>query len=71
MLRASIGSPAGTESGALLYPVKLEIPKGSRLINRLGSADPKKLEGLGEVLIDTTHPQAKQLLLYVRFAVGS
>ena len=45
--------------------VVIEIPKGSPPANYLGNQQSK----LGEVLLSTTHPEAKQLKLSVRFAI--
>jgi hypothetical protein len=45
-------------------PLTIEIPRGSRPANFLGS----KQSPLGEVMIETTHPQAPHLQLRVSFA---
>jgi hypothetical protein len=43
----------------------VHIPKGARPVNHLGL----DLEQNGKILVETTHPQVKQIVLYVRFAV--
>jgi len=65
VLQASVGPRIDSGDGPVLYPLTVEIPKGARLVNRLGL----DLEKNGKILIETTHPQVKQIVLYVRFAV--
>jgi len=43
----------------------VEVPKGSLTVNCLGA----KQGDLGKILIGTTHPVAKEVPIYVRFAV--
>jgi hypothetical protein len=45
-------------------PLTIQIPRGSRPANFLGS----KQSRLGEIIIETTHPQAPRLQLRVSFA---
>ena len=65
VLQASVGARIETGGGPVQYPLTVEIPKGARPINRLGT----DLEKNGKILIETTHPHVKQIVLYVRFAV--
>jgi len=65
-LRVNIGKPVDASDGETVrIPLTIEIPPGSPPSNYLGTQQAK----LGEVLLSTTHPQAKQLKLSVRFAV--
>lgn len=65
VLRVTIGDPIKNSSGkSLSYPLTIEIPAGSRAVNRLGSRQAKR----GKILIESTHPTAKQIQLYVSFA---
>lgn len=63
-LTATIGERTRLKSG-YLYPVKITVPKGAPSVNRLGSQQGK----VGSIIIETTHPSAKQVLIYVSFAV--
>jgi hypothetical protein len=61
--------PSAIKSGTvLLYPLTITIPPGSRNVSRLGGAADAGAK-LGKIVIETTHPQSKQLVLYVQFAV--
>lgn len=65
VLRATIGEPRRIAQGAiLLFPLTIEVVKDARVINRLGTEQGPS----GRVIINTTHPQAKQVNLRVRFA---
>jgi len=65
VLQATIGEPSKIANGAIfLYPLKIEILKTTRVLNRLGTDQGPS----GRVVINTTHPQAKQVNLRVRFA---
>lgn len=63
-LTATIGEPTILKNG-YLYPLEITIPKGSPSMNRLGSQQGK----VGLINIETTHPSAKQVPIYVSFAV--
>ena len=59
-----------TELGAgrfVVTPLIIRVPKGSRPAMFLGPDRPN----LGRITIETNHPQARQLDVYVRFAVGT
>lgn len=63
---ASLGEPKPINDGAVyMYPLTVEIPKNTRSVNCLGV----KKGALGKILIETTHPSAKEVPIYVRFAV--
>ena len=64
VLTATIGEPTVVGNG-YLYPLTITIPKGAPSINRLGTQQGK----LGLINIETTHPTAKLLPIYVSFAI--
>jgi hypothetical protein len=65
-LAVELGEPKKLRDGAIyMVPLTIAIPKDARPINRLGSTQGP----LGKIIIDTTHPTAKTLPIYVRFAV--
>jgi hypothetical protein len=49
----------------LMYPLDIEILKGSPIINRLGTQQGKA----AKVVLATTHPTAKEVLIFPRFAL--
>ena len=64
-LAASLGEATDLNNGSVVrIPLTVEIPPGSPPANFLGS--PGKM---GQIILDTTHPGAKQIRLYVQFAV--
>ena len=65
ILRASIGEAKKIGDGTIyLYPLNVEVAKDAPPINRLGT----KQGRAGKITIETTHPTAKKVLLYVLFA---
>ena len=63
---ASRGEPKQINDGAVyMYPLTVEIPKNTRTVNCLGV----KNGSLGKILIETTHPTAKEVPIYIKFAV--
>ncbi len=65
-LKVTIGEKSTINNGAVVqYPLTIEIPPGSPSVNHLGS----KLGNLARVTLETTHPDARQVRLPVRFAV--
>ncbi len=48
-----------------MYPLNIEIPAGSRLVNRMGTEQAK----MGKIVIETTHPTMKTVPIRVKFAV--
>jgi hypothetical protein len=72
VLQVSIDTehPSAINSGTvLMYPLTITIPPGSRPVSRLGGAADDAGAKLGKIVIETTHPNTKQLVLYVQFAV--
>ncbi|MCA9165102.1 MAG: DUF1573 domain-containing protein, partial [Planctomycetales bacterium] len=63
-LKVVLGEPVVSDK-VVLYPLTVTIPADTTPVNRLGSEQAKA----GRVLIKTTHPLAKEILLYVAFAV--
>ncbi len=65
-LTATIGERKSIRDGdAYLFPVVVEISKDAPAMNRLGEVG----ASVGTIMLHTTHPIAKQVKLYVRFAV--
>ena len=64
VMKATIGEPTVAGNG-ILYPLTISIPKGAPPINRLGSQQGR----VGVIKIETTHPTAKHLPVYVSFAI--
>jgi hypothetical protein len=65
-LSATIGERKAIRSGeAYLYPLVIEIGKNTPSMNRLGGVGTE----VGKITLQTTHPIAKEVTLYVRFAV--
>ena len=65
VLLATIGKADRSNPKVVRFPLKIEIPAGARQVSRL-SLDSGKA---GSVTIRTTHPQAKEVRVLVRFAV--
>jgi hypothetical protein len=66
VLNVSLGAAQEINAGAVyMYPLKIEVRPGSRLINRLGSDQAK----FGKIVIETTHPTVKKVPINVKFAV--
>ncbi len=66
LLRVTLGKTTQIEGGEVsLTPLIIEIPRGSRPANHMGLDE----EQLGRIILETTHPQARQLRMLVRFAV--
>jgi hypothetical protein len=65
-LQVSFGELAEVNQGkATQVPITIEIPKGSPPVNHLGS----QLGEMGEILLQTNHPDAKEVRLRVQFAI--
>ncbi len=66
MLNVSLGQRTEINNGTVVQiPVTVEIPPGSPPANHLGSE-----QGcLGEIILETTHPNVPKLRILVRFAV--
>ena len=66
VLQVRLGERKEINEGAVIqYPITVEIPPGSRSTSRLGSESSR----IGEILFETTHPQAQHVPLRVYFAV--
>ena len=53
------------DGAAYLHELTIEVAKDARPVNRLGSEQ----GAIGIVMIETTHPIARQVPIYVSFAV--
>lgn len=66
-LKVSLGQPTDLVDGNLVrVPLTVEIPPGSKRSSHLGNQQSK----LAKIMIDTGHPEAKMVRLWVRFAVS-
>ena len=66
VLKVSIGEPKEPNGGVvIIYPLTIEVPPGSRAVVRDGGQD----NSYGRVMIETTHPDSKELPLKVSFWV--
>lgn len=65
-LKVNVGDKTSINDGAVVqFPLTVEIPPGSPSANHLGS----KLGKLARITLETTHPEAKQVKVPVRFAI--
>jgi hypothetical protein len=65
VIHAEMGERTEIANGAIFsYPLTIEIIKGARVVNRLGTDQGKS----GRVTIKTTHPTAKEFSIRIRFA---
>lgn len=48
-----------------MYPLTIRVPKDARPVTHLSA----RKEELGKIVIETSHPIAKEIIIYVRFAV--
>ena len=66
VLQVKLGEPVALGNGALIrYPLEIEIPPGQAPLNRQGGEQGK----LGKIVFRTTHPEAKEVRLFVQFAI--
>jgi hypothetical protein len=66
LLKVTVGEPKPLSSSPVTkIPLTIEIPAGSPPVNYLGTEANKAVE----LVLETTHPEAKQIKLYVSFAV--
>jgi len=66
LLKVRLGATSEINNGAVVQtPLIIDIPPGSPPANHLGSQQGQ----LGEIVIETTHPQVHKLRILVRFAV--
>jgi hypothetical protein len=70
-VRVTVGEPVElnkkgpADNGVTQIPLTIEIPANAPPANHLGSGQGK----LGEVILETNHPDVKQLPIYLHFAV--
>ncbi len=66
VLSVTVGKVGAMESGmAVVVPVTIKVPKGSRPANYLGPDE----ANYGRVLLETNHPSARNVKILVQFAV--
>jgi len=66
LLQVKLGETHLTGAGRIaVTPLAINIPKGTRPANYLGPGEEK----YGRIRIETTHPEAREILIYVRFLV--
>jgi hypothetical protein len=64
-LLATVGEPKKLKNGLFSVPLKVEIPIGTRPMIRTDTAQGEA----GRIVLKTTHPKVKELVLGVRFMV--
>ena len=65
-LKVTLGEPQEISGGvAVRVPLRIEVPRGAASVNHLGT----QLGRMARVMIETTHPDAKSLPVYVQYAV--
>jgi len=65
-LKVSIGPPKELNNGKTIqYLVTVEVPAGLPTVNRMGGDQAES----GRIVLETTHPQTKQVLIRVKFSV--
>ncbi|MDA1054726.1 MAG: DUF1573 domain-containing protein [Planctomycetota bacterium] len=65
-LSATVGERKAIQDGkTYLFPITVELDKRAPAMNRLGGVG----SAVGRIVIHTTHPTAKEVILFVRFAV--
>ena len=64
VFEVTIGAPQRNKSGTVRYQLTIRIPPGKPRISRLGSQ-----EELGKIILETNHPDTKQVPIYIRFAL--
>jgi hypothetical protein len=66
LLKVNVGESTEVENGAIVQtPLVIEIPRGSPSVNYLGWNQ----KPLGEIVLETTHPQIPKVRLAVRMAI--
>jgi Protein of unknown function (DUF1573) len=64
-LQVKVGEPKKLSATLVHIPVEIEVPAGTRPMVRLGTAQGDE----ARIVLKTTHPQIKELVLGVRFSV--
>jgi hypothetical protein len=65
VLKVKLGQPSELNGVVVEVPLIVDVPQGSPPANHLGS----KQGELGEIILETTHPQVPKLRILVRFAI--
>jgi hypothetical protein len=66
VLQVTLGKPETINKGTVVaVPLQVSVPKGSKQVNRLGS----DLGEYGEVVLETNHPDTKEIRFEVQFSV--
>lgn len=66
LLEVKLGQTSYVEDGRLsLTPLTIQIPKGSPPADYLGSSE----ERLGQIILETNHPSARELRILLRFSI--
>ncbi len=67
IVKAHIGEPKEINNGlVIMYPLEIEIPAGSPAANHFGSQQGE----FAKISIETTHPTAKSVPLYLKFLIS-
>jgi hypothetical protein len=64
-LKVTVGEPKRLNDELMHVPIEIEVPAGTRPMVRLNTAQSEP----GRIVLTTTHPKVKELVLGVRFAV--
>lgn len=64
VVKVALGKPK-TRGRVVAVPLKVSIPPGSPSTNRYGSRQGK----YGQIVIETTHPNVKRVVVYLKFAI--
>jgi hypothetical protein len=64
-LQATLGAPLGDSPAVKVIPLKIEVPVGAPLGNFLGTDN----SVTGRIILKTTHPDIKQMIIPVLFVV--
>ena len=64
-LKVTIGEPKKLREGLVHVPMEIEVPTGTRPMVRTDTAQGEA----GRIVLKTTHPKVKELVLNVRFSV--
>ena len=64
-LTATLGEPNKDAPGIVLHPLTITVREDAPSLNRLGTATAKP----GQIVIKTTHPTAKEMVLLIRLAI--
>jgi hypothetical protein len=62
-LSASIGEPVRDNPKIVTYPLVFEVPPGTSPVSRMSSGSRM------EVRVETTHPQVKEVVVHIKYAV--